>query len=444
MCGIAGIHIKPKARGTVKIGHLMDNLLLGIESRGKDATGFMSVTFDNQIVMDKSDVPARTFVRKRKNIKNNTQTVILHTRLATQGHQSQMENNHPVQYGTMFVTHNGVIFNDSELFKENGWERNAAVDTVAIPAVLWDMCEGGNFNNAGAALEKIDGMMAIAAIDVKNPGTVLLARGYSSPLVYIETKDMIVWASTVAAIQHMWSKCLGTPPKENKFVNVKEGELFVIENGVMTKDTFEYKVHDYSYGYTTRQSVYPYGGTATRVRDDDWSWSGKDDYEYPKQRGYWVEDNGTRRYVEMGKTNKPALPPMISADVLKAEEYTEWAEADLAINKEAMAIVAEEWALSPDLVEWMIVYAPENVIEGDVSMTLVHERLKEAYLTTYDDLTEHYTVPKSDKKLITSAQFDCVDCGDPLYGDNIYRCNLCMASQTNPMMGLLTQTTGGE
>jgi hypothetical protein len=149
----------------------------------------------------------------------------------------------------------------------------------------------------------------------------------------------------------------------------------------------------------------------------------------------------------MTETRKLANMPIITADVLKAEEYTEWAEADMQIQKEAMAIVAEEWDMSADLVEWMIVYAPENVIEGDVSMALVHERLKEAYLTTYDDLTIHYAVPQTEKLPgtdIVASQFECVDCGDPLYGDNIYRCNLCMASQTNPLMGLLEATTGGE
>jgi predicted glutamine amidotransferase len=439
MCGIAGVHIKPNARGKIAVGHLIDNLLIGIEPRGKDATGFMAVSFDNEILLCKQDIPAREFTRKRKSIKNNSQTVILHTRWATQGHQSFMENNHPVQYGTMFVTHNGHVWNDRELFEDNDWERNAEVDTVAIPALLWDTCDG-NFKNAGKALEQIDGMMSMAAIDVKQPGTVLVARGYSSPLVMIETKDMIIWASTKEAIKHAWSKVLGTPPADNKFVTVKEGELFLIVNGEMKKETFEYKVMDYNYGYTGGRSF-----TSSAMVDDDWRWGSRDDYSYPSQRrsnskrGYWVTDKGVRRYVEMNPTLKTDSAVAVTAkDLEAAEEYTEWAEADVQMNREAFEIVGAEWDLPAALVEWIILYAPDNVLDGDVKMSVVHNALKEAYLITYDDLCMKYSVPKSQEKAPTHktqmhSQWECVDCGDPT--DNVYRCNLCMVENVdNPIL----------
>lgn len=211
MCGIAGIYVKdPKSRDlppTRDMERFINCLLLGIESRGKDSTGILSVrTGSRKAKLEKQAVPASWFTQQRGPLIGSYRTVLLHTRATTQGSEKNSLNNHPVKYGNVFVTHNGHIRNDDDLFKEHGFTRHGQVDTEIIPALL----NKYGLETPREALDQIIGNMAIAAVDPRrSPDTLLLAKGQQSPLHYYETELGITWASTEQAIIDAWKAIWG-------------------------------------------------------------------------------------------------------------------------------------------------------------------------------------------------------------------------------------------
>ena len=91
----------------------------------------------------------------------------------------------------MIVTHNGVLFNDSNIMSQLGHSPVGEVDTEAINAGL-------RHESPGWVLDEVDGTMSIAWVDSTNaPNTVNLMTNGQNPLVIARTKsNHIVWAST--------------------------------------------------------------------------------------------------------------------------------------------------------------------------------------------------------------------------------------------------------
>lgn len=237
MCGIAGFHLKHE--GDVKAHDGMElfasTLLSGIESRGRQATGFVAVTQKGSATIDKRPLNAKEFIKVRKRLPKGTRTFLGHTRLATQGSNENNANLHPVIAGTCLATHNGGIWNDDTLFDTHSLKRAAEVDTEIIPALIHKF----GWEAADKALHELRGSFAIAAIDLGHPGEVLLAKGDFSPLYWIETKQFVVWASTVSAIQDAWKLVLGTPPQYKQFDQLKEGDMLWLKGKVIEPAKFE-------------------------------------------------------------------------------------------------------------------------------------------------------------------------------------------------------------
>jgi hypothetical protein len=257
MCGIAGIRVKDRHIGTFPVDRFADYLLLGIEHRGRHATGFMSTNKDaSKVVLDKAPIAASDFVYQRKFIPDDTQTVLLHTRWFTQGDPKYNENNHPVLYDTCFAVHNGHINNDAALFETMDIARSAEVDSIAIPA-SFSYHGMGNLDDLKLTLEALDGSFATAAIDIEHPHRLILAKGKGSPLYILNHPKAIIWASEKSAIELAWGRVLGTPPKKNArwyrqrntndeftgedrlgFYNAMNGDVFVVEGDRMERDFF--------------------------------------------------------------------------------------------------------------------------------------------------------------------------------------------------------------
>lgn len=240
MCGIAGIHVKDpkviKKHDGVEL--LVNELLKGIEHRGKHATGFVSVGFDGKVTLDKAPKTASEFIEDRDRIPEGVQTILLHTRHWTQGSPEHTENNHPVVYGTCFAVHNGHISNDKEVFEELDLKRSAEVDSIAIAAA-------GYYHGIGepadikATLEQLKGGFATAIINpITHRGRVVLAKGPHSPLYVVDTRKFIVWASTIETIKDAWGKVLGTPPQDDKIEKIEEGNFLIVDGDTVTRDKF--------------------------------------------------------------------------------------------------------------------------------------------------------------------------------------------------------------
>jgi hypothetical protein len=89
------------------------------------------------------------------------------------------------------VIHNGVISNDEGLFTAMNLERKAETDSDILRAIL----DKEGFTKKGIReLARVNGSVAMAAVDAKDPEHLLLVRS-GSPLVVGCTEDLLVFAS---------------------------------------------------------------------------------------------------------------------------------------------------------------------------------------------------------------------------------------------------------
>lgn len=229
MCGIAGIHVRtPGFYGADDLKVMARALLLGIEERGRDATGFALFGYndDGEAVVasrKRPDRAAKFVTDEHVDWRCHLKTIILHTRLATQGPYTVNVNNHPMMHKSCFVVHNGAISNDYELYYDKQLERNCGTDSAIIPVVLNER----GWEEASESLAELEGTFAIAALDpVRYPDGLLLARNRWSPLVVYQTANILVWASTMSAISFAWEQAFGNKPRESKFYSFQEDEVW--------------------------------------------------------------------------------------------------------------------------------------------------------------------------------------------------------------------------
>lgn len=183
MCGIVGYTGKNTALQPVLTG------LTSLEYRGYDSAG---VT-----LLDKK--VAKTFkeIGRVQNISDTStqdplaktaHTAIGHTRWATHGEPTVL-NAHPHTNTTetIFVVHNGIIENHSELREmliEHGYAFVSNTDTEVIPHLIdYHLQQHQTFQKAFAAtIQDLHGAYAIAAATITEPDSLYIAR-LSSPLV---------------------------------------------------------------------------------------------------------------------------------------------------------------------------------------------------------------------------------------------------------------------
>lgn len=235
MCGIAGFSLHPNE--FVNARKLAVDLLLDIESRGRDATG-AAWWEGGKVNVQKDALKAKEFV-EYLNMPFATNVAILHTRAATQGSKRNCDNNHPVITGGIVGVHNGVAWNDDSLFRRMDIEdrRIGEVDTEAIFATIafgQELTDKGKPRleaNLLDCLKEIRGSAAVGWLDVSDSEILHVARISSSPLVWAHTKKgSFIFASTAEAIrnavkqQDLEIDCL-IETREGTHLRVEQGRL---------------------------------------------------------------------------------------------------------------------------------------------------------------------------------------------------------------------------
>jgi hypothetical protein len=441
LCGIIGIHFKnPRELGITSknLEDLVDEMLLGIEHRGRDATGLLTVDAKGKPNLVKADLDAWNFIKWRDGIPKNVRTILGHTRFATQGTPQNLDNNHPVEYGTCFAIHNGHISNDSDLFRDFSLERNAEVDSEIIPALF----DKFGLDKAHMALQELDGGFATAVVDpARFPNMTVLAKGWSSPVEVLETKHAVIWASIPEAIQEAAEKVLGFTPAREKIVSMKAGEIILMEGETVEKLSFKPMVRSTSRSSwsssTTRGTSYSYSSSDNDLHDPCtscgcarlWHGEGSDftgackgkqigglrgcrciafveyavrgsaayDYCDGCGREFSISDlvkRGTNYYcfnlcakderyaaTKTGLDLRQRAEDVIFKQHLTAEELSvneldepAWKAREEAVNKNVCEMAEEKCGLAANYIDWLINSCTNEIVESDSTGYLVEAR----------------------------------------------------------------------
>jgi len=414
MCGIAGIHfLDGFTISKKKTEDLIDTLLMGIEERGRHATGVATMNKNAELWIEKGDIKASDFVMWRRNIPNDSHTILLHTRYATQGSPKLLENNHPVEYDSTVIIHNGHINNDSELFRTENLSRKAEVDSEIIAALI----NKYGLEKANVALSKLDGNYAIAAMDQRNPKTLVLAKGFSSPLEVTNIDGMIVWASTFMALKNAVKNSLGYDLSITECKSLKLGDLLFVEDGsheYMSFKPLEKKY--YSSGYTSqwdkkswwKKDNKPAGFQGGEKKDE----KKKDSVEYEfcsfcfayePTEYMWTMSNlfvceecfeEERSSREKAEIENSQYPSVISDDNIDSDDEYEY------LNDEHWAIcelVAEEFQVTKEIVD-KILFEDELMDEEDSMTVSFYLDVSIRYDELYDELVNSFSFLDNTRK----------------------------------------------
>lgn len=187
MCGILGfITDKPNEENYKRVG----DLLYVSSERGTDATG-IAIVEGSETKVVKEDLPSDKFIKKYyeglRDKVSDANIVLGHTRLATQGHQRDNHNNHPIVGPKHILVHNGTC---SSMDRIKDYEYKGTVDSEILLSHV-------EVKGLKEGLKSLRGSAAVAIISADEPTSVYLWR-HNNPLwlAYNEEKKTIFFAST--------------------------------------------------------------------------------------------------------------------------------------------------------------------------------------------------------------------------------------------------------
>ena len=222
MCGIAGYSLAPSSRLDRTLA--AQALLAAIAERGADAVGYAHrAPGQAHPTVVKQRTPASKLLEHLAVPEDATQ-LLVHVRDYTKGHPSIAANNHPVRHGPVIGVHNGIIVNDEELLAAHPCSRAESRMTVDSEAIF---ALAAHSRNDSRALEALDGSMAAAWLDEREPELVFAARGVGRPLWIGEDRSGVFFASTPHALEVLEHYCRLTLRKRE----LREGSLLVLRGG---------------------------------------------------------------------------------------------------------------------------------------------------------------------------------------------------------------------
>ena len=212
MCGIIA------AASTRNVGKLLVQGLHKMEYRGYDSAG-IALHQENSIAHLRALGKVQLLEDMMISEKPKSKLGIAHTRWATHGEPSEV-NAHPHKSkDKVYIVHNGIIENYIELKEalvKDGYEFSSQTDSELIAHLLDSYLEKGNsmIDAMYLAKEKLEGAYAIAAIDMENNNSLVVARNKSPLLLGIGTDEMLA-ASDPLAIGQL----------TNEFVFMEDGDV---------------------------------------------------------------------------------------------------------------------------------------------------------------------------------------------------------------------------
>ena len=214
------------------------------EERGTDAAG-ISYIKDGKVIIFKRPKPANKI---HFNAPDSTTAVMGHTRLTTQGNQKFNQNNHPFPGHAdkeFSFAHNGVLYNDVELRKENHLP-DTHIETDSYVAVqLIEQQKKLDFNSLKNMAETVQGNFTFTVLDEDN--SLYIIKG-SNPmfLLHFEALGIYIYASTESIMKNALKKVSMQNFPCNR-IETAHGDIIKIDsNGIITRSEFENK-EDFRY-----------------------------------------------------------------------------------------------------------------------------------------------------------------------------------------------------
>ena len=237
MCAVFGfLDYKGKVSNAV-LKKLIHTLSVAAEIRGTDATGIAYVR-DSSIVTYKKPKPAH---KVKLFFPRDTGAVIGHTRFTTQGSEKRNCNNHPFEgrCGTeaFALAHNGVLYNDRELRREQHLPPTSIETDSYIAVQLLEQGQQLDTENIRRTAELVEGSFVFTIL--RNDNTLFLVKGNNPLTVYhFPALGLYVYASTKSILDNALQK-VHIAEKACE-VEISEGEIIEISpSGNLHKSTFE-------------------------------------------------------------------------------------------------------------------------------------------------------------------------------------------------------------
>ena len=212
MCGIIA------AASTRNVGKILVQGLHKMEYRGYDSAG-IALHQNESIAHLRALGKVQLLEDKMVTEKPKSKLGIAHTRWATHGEPSEA-NAHPHKSkDKVYIVHNGIIENYIELREsliKDGYEFSSQTDSELI-AHLLDLYlnQGSSMIDAMyLAKQQLEGAYAIAAIDIDNDNSLVVARNKSPLLLGLGTDEMLA-ASDPLAIGQL----------TNEFIFLEDGDV---------------------------------------------------------------------------------------------------------------------------------------------------------------------------------------------------------------------------
>ena len=212
MCGIIA------AASTRNVGKLLVQGLHKMEYRGYDSAG-IALHQHESIAHLRALGKVQLLEDKMVAEKPKSKLGIAHTRWATHGEPSEA-NAHPHKSkDRVYIVHNGIIENYIELREslvKDGYEFSSQTDSELIAHLLDLYLNQGNcmIDAIYLAKKQLDGAYAIAAIDIENDASLVVARNKSPLLLGLGTDEMLA-ASDPLAIGQL----------TNEFIFLDDGDV---------------------------------------------------------------------------------------------------------------------------------------------------------------------------------------------------------------------------
>ena len=220
MCGIVA------AAARREVSEILLEGLRRLEYRGYDSAGMALIDADNRLQMHKRQGKVAELEQAQEDQPFHGHTGVAHTRWATHGVPSP-ENAHPhVSGNRIALVHNGIIENHAELREEcwlaAGYTMASATDTEVIVHLMHRELDGGAslLQALQAAVGRLQGAYAIAAVDMAHAGEVVGARKGSPLVVGIGIGENFL-ASDQMALRQV----------TDRFIYLEEGDLVRVTPG---------------------------------------------------------------------------------------------------------------------------------------------------------------------------------------------------------------------